>query len=259
MKIIDTHSHIYAEDFDLDIDQTIQRAKDKGISQILLPNIDQDSIQRLHCLCDAYPNYCFPMMGLHPTSVGADWQQTLERLKPLFSQREYIAVGEIGIDLYWDKTFIEEQKEAFAEQLKWAKELSLPVAIHTREAHKEVVECLQKTGTEGLSGVFHSFGGNKEELQEILSFDNFYVGINGVITFKNSGLRETLKHADLSRIVVETDSPYLAPVPFRGKRNESSYVSLVVEKLAEVLDSTPEKIAEATRANARRLFRCLPD
>ncbi len=254
MNIIDTHSHIYSEEFDNDIESVILRAKGKGLSHILLPNIDEASIERMHRLCDQYPGYCIPMMGLHPTSVDSDWKSVLQRMRPLLVQRKYVAVGEIGIDLYWDKTYEKEQKQAFIQQAEWAKELSLPIAIHTRNAHRETVECLRETGLSGLSGVFHSFGGTKEELQEILSFPNFYVGINGVVTFKNSTLRETLREADLSRILVETDSPYLAPVPFRGKRNESSYTTIVIDTLAKVFDISSERMAEISSENARRLF-----
>ncbi|MBP1616205.1 MAG: putative deoxyribonuclease [Bacteroidetes bacterium] len=254
MSIIDTHSHIYSEEFDNDIDNVILRAKGKGLSHILLPNIDENSIDRMHRLCEQYPGYCIPMMGLHPTSVNNYWKSVLERMKPLFDQRKYIAVGEIGIDLYWDKTYEKEQKQSFIEQLKWAKEFSLPVAIHMRSAHQETMECLRKMGSDGLSGVFHSFGGTEDELDEIMSFPNFYVGINGVVTFKNSALRETLKRADLSRIIVETDSPYLAPVPFRGKRNESSYIAIVIDTLAKVFGTSAEEMAEITSKNAKRLF-----
>lgn len=253
-NIIDTHSHIYSEEFDNDRDSVVLRAKEKGLSHILLPNIDEASIDRMHKLCDQYPDYCYPMMGLHPTSVDANWEKILQNMRPYFDKRNYVAVGEIGMDLYWDKTFLEEQKQAFITQIKWAKELSLPIAIHTREAHRETIECLMEAGTEGLKGVFHSFGGSKDELDEVMSIPDFYVGINGVVTFKNSGLRETLRGADLSRIIVETDSPYLAPVPFRGKRNESAYVTLVVDKLAEVFETTKENIANITSENAKRLF-----
>ncbi len=252
--LIDTHSHIYSEEFDNDIESVIERAKQKQLSHILLPNIDKESIDRLHRLSEKYPDYCYPMMGLHPTSVDADWESVLKELKPLFLQRKYIAVGEIGIDLYWDKTFVEEQKQAFKQQILWAKEFSLPIVIHSREAHKEVMECIKSVGTDGLKGVFHSFGGTSEELSEILELPDFYVGINGVVTFKNSTLRDTLKATDLSKIVVETDAPYLAPIPFRGKRNESAYVSLVAEKLAEVFDTSVEHVAQQTTENAKLLF-----
>lgn len=255
MNIIDTHSHIYSEEFDSDIDNVILRAKGKGLSHILLPNIDEGSIDRLHALCEKYPGYCIPMMGLHPTSVNADWASVLQRMRPLFGQRKYIAVGEIGIDLHWDKTYLQEQKQAFTQQLEWAREFSVPVAIHMRSAHQEVVECLRKSGPDNLSGVFHSFGGTREELEEIMAFPNFSIGINGVVTFKNSTLRETLKGADVSRIIVETDSPYLAPVPFRGKRNESSYAAVVIDTLASVFGMPAERMAEITSENAKRLFK----
>lgn len=254
MEIIDTHSHIYGEEFDKDIQQVIERAKAKGLTHVLLPNIDADSIERMHTLCDTYPDFCFPMMGLHPTSVGADWQTVLNQMKHMFSQRKYIAIGEIGMDLYWDKTFEEEQKQAFMQQIGWAKEFRLPIVIHSRDAYKETVACLREVGTDDLSGVFHSFGDTTAELETILSFPNFYVGINGVVTFKNSKLKDTLRASDLSRIIVETDSPYLSPVPFRGKRNESAYVSLVVEKLAEIFETPKEEVARITSENAKKLF-----
>ena len=254
MQIIDTHSHIYDESFDLDIEAAIQRAKDAGVEKILLPNVDTESIERVHHLAEAYPHYCIPMMGLHPTSVKEDWREQLHTIKKQFDNHQYIAVGEIGIDLYWDKTFIKEQQQAFEEQLQWSIDYNLPVAIHTREATNEAISCINNVGANKLRGVFHSFVGTEEELKDVMSLENFFIGINGVITYKNSTLRDVLQKADLSRIIIETDSPYLTPVPFRGKRNESSYTVYVVNELAKVFNLPSEEIGRITTQNAVRLF-----
>jgi len=254
MRIIDTHSHIYSEEFDNDIDEVILRAKTAGVEKILLPNIDSSSLNRLQTTSDKYNGYCIPMMGLHPTSVKEDWQTELNIIKQELGKRPYIAIGEIGIDLYWDKTFEKEQKEVFEEQLRWSIEYDLPVAIHSRDAISQCVACIKNVGEEKLKGVFHSFGGTEDELHEILSLKNFLLGINGVVTFKNSTLPAVLKNVDISHIIVETDSPYLAPVPYRGKRNESSYVLNVVNKLADIYNITPEEVSERTSKNAKKLF-----
>lgn len=254
MQIIDTHSHIYVDRFSEDIDQVIQRAKDAGVEKILLPNIDVESIDEVHTLAAAYPDYCIPMMGLHPTSVKENWQDDLSIIKAEFAKHKYCAVGEIGIDLYWDKTFIKEQQQAFEQQLEWSIEYDIPVAIHTREATAEAIACIKNVGADKLRGVFHSFVGTKEELKDVLSLDNFLIGINGVLTYKNSDLSEVLQGIDISRIVIETDAPYLPPVPYRGKRNESSYTIYIVHKLAEVFNISPQKVGEITTQNAVRLF-----
>lgn len=254
MKIIDTHSHIYSEEFDNDIEEVILRAKQVGVETILLPNVDVDSIVRLHSIADRYTDYCIPMMGLHPTSIGEDWLFQLEIIKQQFSKRSYIAIGEIGLDLYWDRTYEKEQRQAFEEQLRWSIEYDLPVAIHSRDAILECVECIKNVGPEKLRGVFHSFGGSENELTEILGLENFLLGINGVVTFKNSTLSAVLKQTDLSKIIVETDSPYLAPVPYRGRRNESSYTIKVAEKLAEIFGLSLNQVGEMTTENAIKLF-----
>lgn len=254
MKIIDTHSHIYSEEFDNDIEEVILRAKQVGVETILLPNVDVDSIVRLHSIADRYTDYCIPMMGLHPTSIGEDWLFQLEIIKQQFSKRSYIAIGEIGLDLYWDRTYEKEQRQAFEEQLRWSIEYDLPVAIHSRDAILECVECIKNVGSEKLRGVFHSFGGSENELTEILGLENFLLGINGVVTFKNSTLSAVLKQTDLSKIIVETDSPYLAPVPYRGRRNESSYTIKVAEKLAEIFGLSLNEVGEITTENAIKLF-----
>ncbi|NDV95940.1 TatD family deoxyribonuclease [Dysgonomonas sp. 521] len=254
MKIIDTHSHIYSEEFDNDIDEVIDRAKKVGVGNILMPNIDVSSIARLHHISDKYSGYCAPMMGLHPTSVNENWRSELDTIKQELTKRKYIAIGEIGLDLYWDRTYEEEQKEVFEEQLRWSIDYDLPVAIHSRDAISQCISCIRNVGAEKLRGVFHSFGGTEEELDGILSLGGFMLGINGVVTFKNSTLSTVLRNTDLSHIIVETDAPYLAPVPYRGKRNEPSYTLNVVEKLAEIYGLTIEEIGEITSQNAEELF-----
>jgi len=255
MYLIDSHAHLFSEEFDPDIDIVIQRATEAGVRFFCLPNIDLESCDRLHRLCDRYPTICFPMMGLHPTSVKAGYQKDLEIINAEFDKRKYIAVGEIGLDLYWDKTFINEQIHAFEEQLRWSIERDLPVAIHTREAFPQVFESLYKIGADKLRGVFHSFGGSREELEIIMRLKNFMIGINGMITYKKADFCEYLPMFPLERIIPETDSPYLPPTPFRGKRNEPAYLVNVAAKLAEVYDLPVEKIAGITAENTRRLFK----
>ena len=252
--MIDTHSHIYLEEFDEDRADVIIRAKQSGVEKLLLPNVDTETVARLHQTCNSNADYCYPMMGLHPTSVKSSYREDLYVIRSFFETRKYIAVGEIGIDLYWDKTYIKEQQYAFEEQLLWSIDLDMPVVIHTRDAFIEVMKCLQNVGVSKLRGVFHSFGGSLEELEQILACENFMIGINGVITFKNSRFREYLNRAPIERIITETDAPYLAPVPFRGKRNEPEYITRVVEKLAEVYQLPVETIVFKTRENAKRLF-----
>nr|WP_236263871.1 TatD family hydrolase [Dysgonomonas sp. Marseille-P4677] len=236
------------------MDNVILRAKQAGVEKILLPNIDRESLDRLHKLSDRYPDYCLPMMGLHPTSVGADWKEQLSFLKKLFAIRHYVAVGEIGIDLYWDKTYEQEQKLAFEEQLRWSIEYDLPVSIHSRDAISECIEGIKNVGPEKLRGAFHSFGGTEQELVDILSLGNFLIGINGVVTFKNSTLSTVLKATDLSKIIIETDAPYLAPVPYRGKRNETSYTVNIAQKLADIFTVEIDEVGEITTENAVKLF-----
>jgi len=254
VKIIDTHSHIYSEEFHTDFDDVINRAKQAGVIKILMPNVDPESIGDLHHASEKYPGYCIPMMGLHPTSVDGNWKEQLEIIKNKLNGHRYVAIGEIGLDLYWDKTFEKEQKTVFEEQLRWSIKYNLPVAIHSREAILECIQCIRNVGADKLRGVFHSFGGTEEELKEIINLSNFLLGINGVVTFKNSTLSTVLKLTDLSHIIVETDAPYLAPVPYRGKRNESSYTLKVVEKLADIYSITPEEVGEITTENAIKLF-----
>lgn len=255
MKLIDTHNHLYLEDFDPEQDQLVTAAKESGIDTLLLPNVDTTTIGRMHDLCDRNPDFAYPMMGLHPTSVDGHYIENLKETESWLGKRTYCGIGEIGIDLYWDKTYLKEQKEVFEEQLRWSLDLNLPVAIHTREAYPEVFESLYKVGADALTGVFHSFTGNETELEEINKLKNFRIGINGVITFKNSRLSEIIRQTDINKIVLETDAPYLAPVPYRGKRNEPAYIWKTAEKVAQTYGLTLEETVETTRKNALKLFK----
>lgn len=255
MKLIDTHNHLYLEEFDKDQEILADAAMESGIDTLLLPNVDLTTIDRMHTLCDRYPDFAYPMMGLHPTSVDGNYIDLLKKTESYLGKRTYLGIGEIGIDLYWDQTYLKEQVIAFEEQLKWSIDLNLPVAIHTREAYPVVLECIHKIGAEKLKGVFHSFTGSNTDLEEIKKLKNFKLGINGVITFKNSKLSETIQSADISMIVLETDAPYLAPVPYRGKRNEPVYIWKTAEKVADTYGLTLDETVEITRKNALELFK----
>lgn len=250
----DTHAHLYAEEFNEDRSAMIRRALDAGVNRFMLPNIDQDSIAPMMHLCDEFPENCFPMMGLHPCSVNEDFEEVLKGMKSDFSKRKFYGVGEIGIDLYWDKTFIEQQKEAFKMQLNWALELELPVAIHARDSFSEIFEVMDSIARPELRGVFHCFTGTQEQAEKALSYPGFYLGIGGVVTFKNSGLDQVLNQVPLHRLVLETDAPYLAPVPHRGKRNESLYVTAVASRLSQIYGLPVNEIAQVTTDNAKKLF-----
>lgn len=257
--MIDTHSHIYSEEFDTDRAATVQRAKEAGIQQIILPNCDSDTLAPMLALEAEHPGYCHAAIGLHPTSVKEDYETELALIKSELERREWIAVGEIGIDLYWDKTFLNEQIKAFKQQLNWALEYNLPVIIHVRNSFHETISALAPFKNSNLKGVFHSFTGTIEEAREIIAFGGFKLGINGIVTFKNSGLAAMVKQIALEHILLETDSPYLTPAPHRGKRNESAYVSFVCEKLAQIYNTSPEQIDEQTTVNAKCLFKGLID
>ena len=251
--LIDTHSHIYSEEFNSDIDEIVQNAYNNGVKKIVLPNIDSGSIKRLVDLSNSYPHICYPLMGLHPTSVAADYKEELEAIEYWLSKQKFYGVGEIGIDLYWDRTFINEQKDAFRHQIKLAKSNDLPIVIHLRNSFDEVFEIVQQEQDGSLKGIFHCFTGDKVEAEKIIDL-GFLLGIGGVLTFKNSNLSEVIEKIDLKYLVLETDSPYLAPVPKRGRRNESSYLVYVAQKLAEVYQIPVEKVAEITTSNARNMF-----
>jgi TatD DNase family protein len=254
MHLIDTHTHLYLEQFDSDRDDMLQRAFSAGIHQLFLPNIDKDSLQPMLELCRNYPSNCFPMIGLHPTSVGEDVNEQLKVLEKALTHTKFYAIGEIGIDLYWDKTFIDAQISAFRTQLDWAKNMNLPVVIHTREAFPLILDLVEEAQDGSLTGVFHCFTGSESDAERIMDM-NFMMGIGGVVTYKKSHLPEVLQHVPLDFMVLETDSPYLPPVPYRGKRNESSYMTETALKLAEIKGVSMEEIAQVTTRNAQKLFK----
>ena len=253
--LIDTHAHLYSKDYNDDLLLVIENAKHNNVGKVFLPNIDVSTIEPLKKITRNNPDFFLPMMGLHPTSVKSDYKSQLDAIyKELCSNEKYVAVGEVGIDLYWDKTYIKEQIEAFEIQLKWSIEKDLPLSIHSRNSCQEICESLNKVGGEKLRGSFHSFSGTSSDLKELLQFENFYFGINGVVTFKNSNLREVLKDCPIERIVLETDSPYLTPVPYRGKRNEPRYLKYILQALSGVYNLKPEDITRITKSNVVRLF-----
>lgn len=253
--IIDTHTHLDGEEFKEDLNEVITRAKAAGVSKVFIPAIDLNSIESIDKVCNIAPDFAFPMIGLHPEEVKADYVSVLETMKKqLLSTDKYIAVGEIGLDFYWSREFENEQLLAFEEQVKWSIETRLPLMIHCRKAQNEMVKIMRKYEKDLPGGVFHCFTGNEKEAAELLSFDNFVLGIGGVLTFKKSNLPETLKTLPLGRIVLETDAPYMAPVPLRGKRNESSFLVHIVSKLAEVYGVPEEEIAAKTNATVKRIF-----
>jgi TatD DNase family protein len=254
MNFIDTHTHLFTEQFDADRHEVVERAIAAGVTKMLLPNIDLDSIGPMHDLVADFPNNCYAMMGLHPCSVNENWEADLAVIKRNLDKNEYCAIGEIGLDLHWDKSTLEYQEAAFTRQIEWAKEKKLPIAIHVREAFDETLAIIDQLNDEDLTGVFHCFTGTVEQAQQIINYGGFKLGLGGVLTFKNSGLDKVIAEIDLNHLILETDSPYLAPTPFRGKRNESEYVTRIASKLAEVKNTSIETIAEVTSKNALELF-----
>ena len=253
--LVDSHSHLFLEEFADDLPQVMQRAREAGVTHIFMPNIDSTTIESLLSVCAAYKEFCFPIIGLHPTSVNKNYKKELDIVAgQLASSNGYVAIGEIGLDLYWDKTFLREQLLAFEKQVEWALEYHLPIVIHTREAFDYIYKVLQPYKETGLTGIFHSFTGTSEEAAKLLDFPGFMIGINGVVTFKKSQLPEVLKDVPLAHIVLETDSPYLTPVPNRGKRNESARLKDTLIKVAEIYRESPEVVAEATSENALKVF-----
>ena len=254
--MIDTHSHIFESEFLDDLPEVITRAKEVGVQKIFLPNIDDTTVDAMLEVCRRYPGYCYPMLGFHPTSVDADALKKVKEMKKRLTKgHPYIAIGEVGLDLYWDKTYIKEQKQVLEEQIQWALEEDLPLVIHCREAFPELFEVLRPYKETKLSGVFHSFTGTVEEAEELVDYTRFMIGVNGVVTFKKSTLPDALKIIPMERLVLETDSPYLAPVPFRGKRNETSYVKRVALKLAELYEMEIGEVERQTTANALKVFK----
>ena len=256
MKFIDTHSHLYAKEFDEDRDEVVRNAIDSGIKKILLPNISSKYTQRMLSLCQNYPNNCFPMMGLHPCDVNLnDYEEEIKHVKKELLKKKYIAVGEIGIDLHWNKSTLEIQKKAFENQILLAKENNLPVVIHVRNSFNETINIVKKYNDDNLSGVFHCFTGNTNEANQIIELKNFYIGIGGVLTFKNSNLYKTIKNINEKYLLLETDSPYLTPTPYRGTRNESKYLIEIAKKLAEIKKISIDEVSRFTNENANKLFK----
>ena len=253
--LIDTHTHLYAEQFDEDRDFVIQECLDNDIQKLLLPNIDSNYSERMLILSEKYPNNCYPMMGIHPCSINDETiESELRHFDDMLDKHDFIAIGEIGIDLYWDKTTLAAQQKAFEYQIDKAKELNLPIVIHARDSFDEIFEIIDRKNDDNLKGIFHCFTGNEEQAQHIINYSGFLMGIGGVVTFKNSGLDKVVAQFPLDHFVLETDSPYLTPTPFRGKRNKSSYLTLIAEKMADIYKCSLPDIAEITTKSANELF-----
>jgi len=251
--MIDTHCHLYLDDFDADRPAIIERANMESVERFYLPAIDSSIIARMLKMEQDYPGQCFAMMGLHPCSVKENFEEELQIAEQWLSRRKFAAVGETGLDFYWDKTFTAQQYTAFRTQVGWAKKYNIPVVIHSRQSTPECIDVIKEMHDASLTGIFHCFGGSLEEALQITEL-GFYLGIGGVLTYKNSGLAGVIEKLPLDNIVVETDAPYLTPVPFRGKRNESAYLKYVVQKIAELKNISIEEVAEITTANANKLF-----
>lgn len=256
MDWIDTHAHLYSHKFENDRPEMIKRAFEAGVKQLFMPNIDSSSIDGMLQLEAEYPGQCLPMMGLHPCDVKENVEDELRIVREWLAKRNFWAVGEIGLDFYWDKTFVPQQYEAFREQIRLALQYNIPIAIHSRESTRECIDVVKELHNGELTGVFHCFSGTVAEAKEITEM-GFYLGIGGVVTFKKSGLEQVMEEIDIEHIVLETDAPYLAPVPHRGKRNESSYIPLVGEKIADVKNLKIADVAAITNMNARKLFKML--
>ena len=251
--ITDTHTHLYSDQFDEDRNTMIQRAKDAGVSRFFIPAIDSSYTESMMELEKNYPNDVFLMMGLHPTSVKENYLEELAHVKEWLDKKDFYAIGEIGIDLYWDKSFLKQQQEAFRTQIQWAKEKKLPIVIHCRDAFDEIFEVLEAEKSDDLHGIFHCFTGTKEQAEKAISY-NMKLGIGGVATFKNGKIDKFLNEIDIQHIVLETDSPYLAPTPYRGKRNESSYITNIVDKLVDIYGVSFDEISEITTQNSKDVF-----
>lgn len=254
MQLFDTHSHLFLKEFDPDRADIVTRALGAGVQRVVLPAIDSTTHDALLAMANEHPNLCIPLMGLHPTSVNADFEKELTIVEDLLASHKFYGIGEIGIDLYWDKTHIDHQKVAFRQQVRWAKKMGLPIVIHTRNAFPEVFSIIDEENGPDLKGIFHSFSGGAHEYNHIAAYGGFFVGIGGVVTFKNGGIDKILSSMDINKIVLETDSPYLAPLPYRGKRNESSYLPIIANRIAEIMGTTASHVAMVTTQNASRLF-----
>ena len=255
MIFIDTHTHLYLNEFSDDLNQVVEKAINKGVKYMLLPNIDSTSIEKMLKLCQTFPDNCFPMIGLHPTSVKSNFENELKIVENYLAKSNFYAIGEIGIDLYWDKTFYKEQLEAMRFQIHLAKERNLPIVIHSRNSFDEVFTVLSELKFPEMRGVFHCFSGSVDQAKKVIAELGFKLGIGGVVTFKNSGLDKVVKEIDLKDIILETDSPFLAPLPFRGKRNESAYTIIIAEKIAAIKNIAIEEVANETTNTALELFK----
>ena len=253
MRFIDTHSHLYDEAFASEEDAAVARSVEAGVDRIILPDIDSQSRDAMFALADRHPGTIFPCLGLHPTSIDAGWEAEMEKMQD-YDTRKIVAIGEIGIDCYWSKDFLEQQKEAFRRQLKTAHERNLPVIIHSRDASAVIIDILKECRSLDVRGMFHAYSGSIETYREIARLGDWYIGIGGVLTFKKASIAETVKEIPLERILLETDSPYLTPAPHRGKRNESSYIPLIASRLAELTGKDLSEVAAQTTANAEKLF-----
>ena len=253
MQFIDTHTHLYLPEFETDRDEVVSRAIGNGISKMLLPNIDVESVDSMFSAVNRYPGICYPMIGLHPTSVKEDYLSQLEKLEYLAVKTKIVAIGEIGVDLYWDKTFLREQLISFRRQVAFASDNELPVVIHSREAFPEVFEVLEEFKGKAIRGVFHAFTGTQKDAEKAVNM-GFKLGIGGIVTFKNSGLDKIVGEIGPENLILETDAPYLSPVPYRGKRNESTYLCIINKKLADIFGTSEEEIASVTYLNSASLF-----
>lgn len=253
MKFIDTHAHLYDEAFIGEDDSAVGRAVETGVYKMILPDIDSETRKEMFALADRHPGILFPCLGLHPTSVGADWEERVSDMEQFLDKRIY-AIGEIGMDCYWSREFVDQQQLAFRTQLEMAAKMSLPVIIHSRDATDLIIKTLKELRHLPLKGVFHAFSGSIETYRELQKLGDWYIGIGGVLTYKKASIAETIKEIPLERIVLETDSPYLTPVPFRGKRNESAYIPYIAQKLAQQLETDVETVAAITTHNANNLF-----
>ena len=255
MEFIDTHTHLFSKEFDDDISDVIKNAIDSGVSKMLLPNIDSTTTKQMLKLSQQFPQNCFPMIGIHPCSVKKDSiEKEIQHVEHMLEKNNFVAIGEIGIDLYWEKSTLDIQKLAFETQIKLAKKYQLPIVIHVRNSFDEAIEVVEKLNDEKLTGVFHCFSGDLDQAQRIIDLNNFYLGIGGVVTFKNGGIDKIIDQINIDNIILETDSPYLAPKPFRGKRNESKYILNIAQKLSEIYKIDIEEIANVTTFNANKLF-----
>ncbi len=254
MIFVDTHTHLFSTEFSGDVDEVVLRAINADVKYLFLPNIDYETIAPLTVLCKRWPNNCFPLVGLHPCHVKEHFSQELQNIRNTFGEQKIYGIGEIGLDLYWDKTFFQLQKQAFIEQLNWAVEINLPVVIHSRNAVDEVLELISEPFYEKLSGIMHCFSGTIEQANKAID-NGFIIGLGGVITYAKSGMESLVKEVPLNKIVIETDSPYLTPAPFRGKRNESSYIPYIAKRIADIKSISIEEVATITSQNAFEIFR----